>query len=150
MATGPGCSERLESSTPETQEGHQHGALVQCRSKCIKLGNMLPSLEINTSSPATPLIVHVVCSVGQSCSTLQDLLDCSSPGFYPWDFSGKNNGMGCHFLLQRIFPTQELNPHLLHCRWILYLLSHSLWNPLPVNSKEILKGAKKHHVKYDL
>ena len=28
--------------------------------------------------------------------------------------------MGCHFLLQGIFPTQESNPCLLHCRWILY------------------------------
>ena len=32
----------------------------------------------------------------------------------PWNFSGKNTGVGCHFLLQRIFPTQGLNPHLLH------------------------------------
>ena len=31
----------------------------------------------------------------------------------PWDSSGKNTGMGCHFLLQGIFLTQELNPHLL-------------------------------------
>ena len=38
----------------------------------------------------------------------------------PWDFPGKNTGVGCHFLLQRIFPTQESNPHLLHCRRILY------------------------------
>ena len=29
-------------------------------------------------------------------------------------FSGKNTGVGCHFLLQGIFPTQALNPHLLH------------------------------------
>ena len=29
----------------------------------------------------------------------------------PWDFPGKNTRMGCHFLLQRIFPTQGLNPH---------------------------------------
>ena len=29
-------------------------------------------------------------------------------------FSGKNPGMGCHFLLQGIFPTQGLNPCLLH------------------------------------
>ena len=29
-------------------------------------------------------------------------------------FSGKNTGVGCHFLLQEIFPTQELNPCLLH------------------------------------
>ena len=31
-----------------------------------------------------------------------------------WDFPGKNNGVGCQFLLQWIFPTQGLNPHLLH------------------------------------
>ena len=30
------------------------------------------------------------------------------------------------FLLQGIFPTQGLNPGLLHCRWILYLLSHQI------------------------
>ena len=28
----------------------------------------------------------------------------------PWDFSGKNTGMGYHFLLQRIIPTQKSNP----------------------------------------
>ena len=32
--------------------------------------------------------------------------------------------MGCHFLLQGIFPTQGLNPGLLHCRQIFYWLSH--------------------------
>ena len=32
--------------------------------------------------------------------------------------------MGCHALLQGIFPTQGLNPDLPHCRWILYWLSH--------------------------
>ena len=37
-----------------------------------------------------------------------------------WDFPGKNPGMGCHFLLQGIFLTQGLNPHLLHYKWILY------------------------------
>ena len=42
----------------------------------------------------------------------------------PWDFPGKNTGVGCHFLLQGIFPTQRLNPGLLHCRLILYHLSH--------------------------
>ena len=33
----------------------------------------------------------------------------------PWDSPGKNIGVGCHFLLQGIFPTQESNPGLLHC-----------------------------------
>ena len=32
----------------------------------------------------------------------------------PWDIPGKNTGAGCHSLLQGIFPTQELNPHLLY------------------------------------
>ena len=31
----------------------------------------------------------------------------------PWDFSSKNTRVGCHFLLQGIFPTQGLNPCLL-------------------------------------
>ena len=30
----------------------------------------------------------------------------------PWDSPGKNTGVGGHFLLQRIFPTQGSNPHL--------------------------------------
>ena len=33
--------------------------------------------------------------------------------FCPWDFPGKNTGVGCHFLLQGIFPTQESKPSLL-------------------------------------
>ena len=48
----------------------------------------------------------------------------SLAGYSPWDFPGKNTGMGCHFLLQRIFPTKESNLGLLHCRRILYQLSY--------------------------
>ena len=36
----------------------------------------------------------------------------------------KNTGVGSLSLLQGIFPTQELKGGLLHCRWILYQLSH--------------------------
>ena len=32
---------------------------------------------------------------------------------HPWDFSGKNTGVGCHFLLQGIFLTQGWNLSLL-------------------------------------
>ena len=32
----------------------------------------------------------------------------------PWDFPGKNTGVGCQFLLQGIFLTQGSNPRLLH------------------------------------
>ena len=45
----------------------------------------------------------------------------------PWDSPGKSTGVGCHALLQGIFPTLALNLHLLcllHCMRILYCLSH--------------------------
>ena len=35
----------------------------------------------------------------------------------PWDSPGKNTGVGCHTLLQGIFPTQGLNPLLGFMRW---------------------------------
>ena len=47
----------------------------------------------------------------------------------PWDCPGKNTGVGSHSLLQGIFPTQGSNPNLLHCRQIIYCLSHQ-GNPL--------------------
>ena len=42
----------------------------------------------------------------------------------PWDSPGKNTGVGCHALLQQIFPTQGSNPGLPHYRQSLYHLSH--------------------------
>ena len=42
----------------------------------------------------------------------------------PWDFLGNSTGVDCHFLLQGIFPTQGSNLGLLHCRQVLYHLSH--------------------------
>ena len=50
-------------------------------------------------------------------------MDCSPPS-YPWNSPGKNIGVGCHALLQGIFPTQRLNAGLLHWRQILYRVSH--------------------------
>ena len=52
--------------------------------------------------------------------TLCDLMDCSLPGSSVHGIlRGKDTGVGCHFLLQGIFPDQGLNPGLLH------------WQPLP-------------------
>ena len=60
-------------------------------------------------------------------------------GLYsPWDSPGQNTGVGSLCLLQGIFPTQEWNPCLLHCRWIFYQLSHK---GSPRNSKD--SGSKK-------
>ena len=55
----------------------------------------------------------------KSCPTL-----CNPRLLCPWDSPGKNTGMSSYSLLQEIFPTQGMNPSLLHCRQILYHLSH--------------------------
>ena len=63
-----------------------------------------------------------------SHSVLYDSLQ--PPGLQPtrllclWDFPGKNTGVGCHFLLQGILPTQGSNPHLLHWQAGSLPLSH--------------------------
>ena len=70
--------------------------------------------------PATSFFLVYVCL---SRSVVSDSLQPARL-LCPWDFPGKNTGVGCHFLLQRIFPTKELNSGLLHSRQIPYTLSH--------------------------
>ena len=53
------------------------------------------------------------CLVTKLCLTLVTPWTLASL-LCPWDFPGKNTGMGYHILLQGIFPTQGLNPRLLH------------------------------------
>jgi len=55
--------------------------------------------------------------VAQSCLSLCDPRDCNPPSSSVHGNSpGENTEMGCHALLQGIFPTQGSNPGLLHCR----------------------------------
>ena len=60
----------------------------------------------------------------------------------PWNFPDKNTGVGYHSVLQGILPTQELNPSLLHCRQILYPLSHPRKNLIAKKGKENFKDYK--------
>ena len=69
----------------------------------------------------------------------------------PWDSPGSNTGVGCHFLLQGIFPTQGWNLHLLcllPCRWLLYLLS--LWGSpqYQINSYKNVSSPSIRYFKY--
>ena len=51
--------------------------------------------------------------------------------------------MGCHYLIQGIFPTQGSNPNLLHCRQTLYPLSHQgsqRWRS-SIQSAKLIPGA---------
>ena len=66
-----------------------------------------------------------VCMLSHSvmCDSFATLWTVAYQAPLSWDFPGKNTGVGCHALLQGIFPTQGLNPHLsVPCigRWILY------------------------------
>ena len=60
----------------------------------------------------------------------------------PWDSPGKITGVGCHLLLQGIFPTQGLNPHLLHfLHWQADSLPLApLQTPLVSNHVSVLPG----------
>ena len=63
--------------------------------------------------------------VAQSYPTLCDPMDYSLPGLSVHEDSpSKNTDVSSHSLLQGIFPTQGLNPGLLHCRQILYHLRY--------------------------
>ena len=62
------------------------------------------------------LVSHVQLFVTSWTVACQALLSQNSPG--------KNTGVGCHSLLQGIFPIRGWSPDLLHCRQILYCLSH--------------------------
>ena len=62
--------------------------------------------------------------VSQSCSTLWPQGLKPARLLCPWDSPGKNTGVDCHSLVQRIFQTQGSNPGFLHCKQILYQLSY--------------------------
>ena len=88
-----------------------------------------PEMPTTSATPSLGLGLALLCAVlclfTQSCPTLCDPMDCSPPSFsVHGDSPGENTEVGCHTLLQRIFPTQGLNPGLPHCRQILYCLSH--------------------------
>ena len=53
---------------------------------------------------------------------IHGFIACQAP--CPWNFPGKNTGVGCHFLLQGIFPDQRLNLTLLHWQADSLPLSH--------------------------
>ena len=81
--------------------------------------------QFQVYSKAICIFVFVVI---QSLSRTQLLfypIDCSPTRLlFPWDFSGKNAGAGCHSLLQRIFLTQGSNPSLLNWHTASLPLSH--------------------------
>ena len=66
----------------------------------------LPYLQTHKFNCSFYVLTFIHQSHAQSCLNFCDPND-------PWDFSGKNTGVDCHFLLQEFFLTQRLNLQLL-------------------------------------
>ena len=93
-----------------------------CKALFLALGTISDQTVEFTFQRRGQAIV-VVQSLSESCSVVSDSL--RPHGLYSlWNSPGQNTGVGSLSLLQGIFPTQGLNPGLLHCRQILYQLSH--------------------------
>ena len=74
------------------------------------------------ASPSASVLPMNEMKWSESCSITSNSL--RPHGLYsPWTSPGQNTGEGILSLLQGIFPTQELNPGLPHCRHTLYQLS---------------------------
>ena len=92
---------------------------LQPRDRACKADSLL------LSQLGSPTLSLVLCLVDRSCPTLCNPMDCSPPGSsVHGDSPGKIIGVVSLSLLQGIFLTQELNLGLLHCRQILYQMSH--------------------------
>ena len=89
-------------------------------SPCFKACSSHPTAYLEHSLPLITALLRACAKSLQLSLTL-----CSLPGSSGHrDSQGKNTGVGCHFLLQGIFPPQGSNLGLLHWRQMLYLLSH--------------------------
>ena len=75
-------------------------------------------------SIGTKFFHKIIWKENESHSVMSDSSLWAHGLYSPWNSPGQNTGMGSLSLLQRIFPTQGLNPGLPHCRHILYQLSH--------------------------
>ena len=73
----------------------------------------LHSLVISSILMALNIIRYMRAKLLQSCLTLCDPWTIAHQPPLSIGFSSKNTGVGCHILLQRLFPNQELKPHLL-------------------------------------
>ena len=93
---------------------------IQCNPMKVTVGSLFLKLILKSILKCEqPIIVK---SESESRSMSNSL---RPHGLYsPWNSPGQNTGVGSPSFLQGIFPTQGSNPGLLHCRKILYQLSH--------------------------
>ena len=107
---------------------------IICKSN---LSSPLISRELSFYSVPSILFLSQVLQYAQTSQkenesevALCDLMDCSLPGSSVHGIF-QSTGVGCHFLLRGIFPTQGSNSGLPHCRQTLYHLSQQGSPKLP-------------------
>ena len=85
----------------------------------------MPWAEAGTHRTASPVETEHQPHVSSlSCLTLQPQGLQPTRPLCPWNFPDKNTGVGLHFLLQGIFPTQGSNLRLMHWQVDSWPLSH--------------------------
>ena len=128
---GTGSNPGLENKIPQASLQDQ-----KKKKKCIEVKSMNAGARlIDTGPRSTYSRLGQLCLSSSSISESESrsvMSDSLQPhGLYSlWNSPGQNPGVGSLSLLQRIFPTQESNRGLLHCRGILYQLSHQ-GSPFP-------------------
>ena len=126
---------RISRSLRRVSNAFKEFSPIFCRQrKAIKqntFGNLSVSVKDEHGNSVGKSLSHVrlfVTSWTVACTKL----------LHPWDFLGKNTGVGCRFLLQGISPTPVSNPGLPSCRQTLYRLSQQVspWKECrpPVNT----------------
>ena len=82
-----------------------------------------------------PVLCYCSCLVTASF-LFCDPADCSPQALCPWDFPGKNTGVGCYSFLQGGFLMQELNLSVLYGHVDSVLLNHQSHPALSVYTQE--------------
>ena len=90
----------------------------------IKNSNQKAIQYFRNQRPCTMPLTESESEAAQLCPTLRPRGLQPARLLHSWNFLGKSTGVGCHLLLQGIFPTHRLNPGLPRCRQTLYHLSH--------------------------
>ena len=91
--------------------GHKKIIAQQLFSTYYVLIFYFPILQVVVIFQIKVVLSQCVCECAVMSDSLQPLGLQSSRLLCPWDFPGKSAGVGCHFLLQGIFPTQGSKPH---------------------------------------
>ena len=123
-------SDKLHPNNPLFPPVNDSGGHGNCEKKCFFLRGgqqQKHSFRQQTKDSRSLRLVPgagLTLTLAQSCPTLRPHGLWPARLLSPWDSPGKNPGVGCHFLLQLIFPTQGPNPGLLHWQVDSLPLSH--------------------------